>query len=397
MGPVTAQAAGPSNAPLRRTFIVNDEDDEPVETVDPSPSSRSKRNRSHDIEDSDDDIELLPGPPQATCFREPDIVFLPSLSTVKPVKKIIRRILIRRIPRNGSVPHLSRPLDRRLPVATQGHVGRPIQLPTLPGQLPTPPPSVGSSSSVESSSGSLTPQHRSESVLNPSELSRPECLAKCSSPNHFPLRNPYAPPTPLTSGTASTSTSPCPGPSAIPTPPKTPDSEIAHTPAPGPLHLSKCAVVDISKDRGKGLILTRPVKRGELIVAEAPLGVFDYPLYSIEIDEVMASRSKRQKAIFNTFSSIYGEKDRVVDIVETNAIPLATEVDENTEDDDTRSQSGTSQCAMFELISRVNHSCAPNAVWKWKPEEGDQGVMRRFPPPPPSLPQKAPGRPSLTH
>lgn len=52
--------------------------------------------------------------------------------------------------------------------------------------------------------------------------------------------------------------------------------------------------------------------------------------------------------------------DAMIAIGEANTIPLWT-AEDNVEEDE-------SEMGMFEVLCRVNHSCVPNAGWRWDAE-----------------------------
>jgi hypothetical protein len=55
--------------------------------------------------------------------------------------------------------------------------------------------------------------------------------------------------------------------------------------------------------------------------------------------------------------------ERLVDIWDTNAIPLGSP------------SAPAATTGLFETISRINHSCAPNSVWRW---DETAGQMREY-------------------
>ncbi|WVF68663.1 hypothetical protein IAT40_003434 [Kwoniella sp. CBS 6097] len=125
--------------------------------------------------------------------------------------------------------------------------------------------------------------------------------------------------------------------------------------------------------KGHGLIATRPFKRGELILKECPFLLL--PLNRkdahIALGDIRPIYEQLKHEAQRQFDSLYARKDEgsqndpLVNIVETNSIPLYREID-------IEDQSATQEfmgLGVFLTISRINHSCAPNAGWIWYYQE----------------------------
>ncbi|KAK8849473.1 hypothetical protein IAR55_004806 [Kwoniella newhampshirensis] len=163
-------------------------------------------------------------------------------------------------------------------------------------------------------------------------------------------------------------TRPCP-----PTPPRSespvPSSQhrLPYTSITRPKPVSSQYPFEFHSYAGKsfGLRATRRVRRGELIIKEAPF--LTIPVEdvneTITIDHILPSLPSstcRYREVLHSFAcrkDAKAEKDYYVNLVETNSIPL-------------RGEDGSSSLGMFEHICRVNHSCTPNSGWRWYEGEG---------------------------
>ncbi|CAO3568608.1 unnamed protein product [Mortierella alpina] len=103
-------------------------------------------------------------------------------------------------------------------------------------------------------------------------------------------------------------------------------------------------------DKGKGMFATRDIKRGTCVISESPL-VFVGPNMLKNFQAVNAL-SKKNKKYFFALHNVYAEKElpKELGIIKTNALPLGKD-----------SVDG----AVYRVISRINHSCAPNVMHSW--------------------------------
>ena len=144
-----------------------------------------------------------------------------------------------------------------------------------------------------------------------------------------------------------------------------------------------CEVTRI-QDKGLGLRSTRPITKGDLILAEPPFISFPHPITSDDLWPRLAALSPEKRKLFRSFTGTVGEKDHDIDIAETNAINMFVEEDEEveeSEDEDEgvhgdREEGPPPMSGLFEHVSRANHSCAPNAGWRW--DEASKTLRERL-------------------
>ncbi|WVQ96198.1 hypothetical protein IAU59_003301 [Kwoniella sp. CBS 9459] len=130
--------------------------------------------------------------------------------------------------------------------------------------------------------------------------------------------------------------------------------------------------------KGLGLVATRYIKRGELILRESPfvLVPLEHEDQEISSDSVRGIFERLTVEERANFESLYGREDKqaendpLVNIVVTNSIPLYREAE--SEDGHPKDFMGL---GLFYMISRINHSCTPNAGWIWY---GDEGSMHLY-------------------
>ncbi|WRT69458.1 uncharacterized protein IL334_006444 [Kwoniella shivajii] len=151
----------------------------------------------------------------------------------------------------------------------------------------------------------------------------------------------------------------------LPTPPgsESPISSSFHSPSQSHIF---CYLTTMNDIKGVGLVASGYIKKGTLIVKQSPLLtvtmgdinevlVFDhvYPQY------FKLPKNQRDKVMtFHRRTDQAAEKDELVNIIETNAIPLQGDPSEEAK-----------SLGLFETIGKINHSCAPNSGWSWY-EEG---------------------------
>lgn len=133
---------------------------------------------------------------------------------------------------------------------------------------------------------------------------------------------------------------------------------------------SKCKIVPIPS-KGLGVVLTVDIAAGETILSEAPFLVARVNDLEHRHGRVVSAYTDLEPATRQLFDSFHpkgahtGDRAdiaRLIDIWDTNAIPLGG-ADRQAE-----------VTGLFQTISRLNHSCAPDTVWRWDEEEQ---AMRR--------------------
>ena len=135
--------------------------------------------------------------------------------------------------------------------------------------------------------------------------------------------------------------------------------------------------------KGKGLIATKTLSAGQVIVREPPFIRFTHPIDPVALREVYRQLPPKKRELYRSFSNTAPNiVDRIVGIAETNVIPLSAgepaQTNAHAHDDhdhDHATSAGTepgtsgpiieTPSGMFEMICRVDHSCAPNAIWRW--------------------------------
>ncbi|WVW86657.1 hypothetical protein I302_108711 [Kwoniella bestiolae CBS 10118] len=147
----------------------------------------------------------------------------------------------------------------------------------------------------------------------------------------------------------------------LPTPSRS-ESPYPVPPA-SPKLLCKLSTFD---DKNLGLSSTQTIKKGTLIMRESPFALIpvnhkDEDITTEHVHPVYTEMSTSQKDLFRSLHQRTDEDadpDPLVNIVETNAIPLQPE-----------HTSQVRSLGLFEIISRINHSCCPNAGWAWYQDE----------------------------
>ncbi len=125
--------------------------------------------------------------------------------------------------------------------------------------------------------------------------------------------------------------------------------------------------------KGWGLMATRTLKCGDVILRERPFLEVVHPINADEVKAALAGDSfhqQRHRLLFHSFTSTApGVSSLMEGIAETNVIPLIRE----DERDGVAASHDPNRSGMFEHMSRGNHSCCPNAGWKWDPSAKEQG------------------------
>ncbi|EJF60540.1 SET domain-containing protein [Dichomitus squalens LYAD-421 SS1] len=110
--------------------------------------------------------------------------------------------------------------------------------------------------------------------------------------------------------------------------------------------------------KGKGLVATRPIARGELILAEEPLLSQSQPHSIATVLAALSSLSDNdQRRYFSLANALKGDYSPPLGIFKTNALPCG--------DNDASRGHAAASAAIFVIGSRFNSSCQPNVNNYW--------------------------------
>lgn len=119
-----------------------------------------------------------------------------------------------------------------------------------------------------------------------------------------------------------------------------------------------CELLFVIKDipgKGKGLIATKSIMAGTLILFEDPLISIPKPVDEKKVLSKFNNLSESEQNNFLDLHDCGGEMKSIWQIFRTNSMQVCGFAD-----------LGVNDSAVYNSISRINHSCAPNAVWSWK-------------------------------
>ncbi|KAI5359844.1 putative SET domain, tetratricopeptide-like helical domain superfamily [Septoria linicola] len=107
--------------------------------------------------------------------------------------------------------------------------------------------------------------------------------------------------------------------------------------------------------KGKGLVACRDIAAGTLLIKEAPLftteSLCNASTIEKDLAQIVKSLSKEgQRAFLSLHNNFKGEPNPFSNIVRSNGYPLGASSDIG---------------GIFPLVSRINHSCLPNAQHAW--------------------------------
>ena len=138
------------------------------------------------------------------------------------------------------------------------------------------------------------------------------------------------------------------------------------------INIRPVAIRDI-KDKGKGLVATRSLKEGEVVLQELPLLVGQLTSSTARTGAPQAT-SLLVKKLVQTFNNL---------VPEQQALVLSLHAPEQTESCVNHPELGEKEkrllrifasnnieidhherCGLYEVASRINHSCSPNAYWQ---------------------------------
>lgn len=115
--------------------------------------------------------------------------------------------------------------------------------------------------------------------------------------------------------------------------------------------------------KGKGLIATRAIKPGELILSEPPLfttaSLTDPATFEKDLGAIVKGLSKEGQRAFLSLHNNNPGANPFSNIVRSNGYPLGP-----------NSEVG----AIFPLVARLNHACRPNAQHAWNEDRGIEVV-----------------------
>lgn len=127
-----------------------------------------------------------------------------------------------------------------------------------------------------------------------------------------------------------------------------------------------CCELSQVPSKGFGLIATKHIPRGSTILDEPPLLVFPSDPTADKMKQLYAALSPSNRKVFASFQPSGKYVDLLVDIAKINGIPLRSNGGEQVLGG---SRPRPGKMGVFEWASRVNHSCVPNAVWRWDETE----------------------------
>ena len=139
-------------------------------------------------------------------------------------------------------------------------------------------------------------------------------------------------------------------------------------------HKSNCKssfeIVDVI-GKGKGMVATRLIPAGSLILSESPILVSDIITgvhemsshWKILCDTVSNLETKKK----NQFLSLHNARPdlQLLGLFGSNSITIPKLGSDSTEP-------GRPKAAIFPTLSRINHSCSPNVVWSWNKQRNKE-------------------------
>jgi hypothetical protein len=131
--------------------------------------------------------------------------------------------------------------------------------------------------------------------------------------------------------------------------------------------------------KGLGVVATTSILQGQAIITEFPFLTVDHPPNAQQVQSRLIRLPHHLQKLFHTFNPAHAahHRNRLVDIVATNVIPLGDQpyIDLTRDDDDDDDYiipldanleiEEKCQAGLFKTICRVNHSCSPNSRWTW--------------------------------
>ena len=125
-------------------------------------------------------------------------------------------------------------------------------------------------------------------------------------------------------------------------------------------------VIKDSPGKGKGIFTTRNLKVGSLILEEEPLMLIDAPLVFTDFKVAFRKLTDKQKKLVLSLHGMEKFDEKGDDVCKALGIFAGNSISVLGDDNMER--------ALYYNISRINHSCSPNAIWSWK--KGDMKVKQ---------------------
>ncbi|KAK3823218.1 MAG: hypothetical protein J3Q66DRAFT_139557 [Benniella sp.] len=120
-------------------------------------------------------------------------------------------------------------------------------------------------------------------------------------------------------------------------------------------------IIKDAPGKGRGMFATQDIKRGTCIIAESPL-VYISDLNSLaENLAAVEALSKKNKKYFYALRNVHEgiRLPQEFGIIQTNSLPLGSDSPDR---------------AVYRIISRINHSCAPNVTHTWNPKTNKENI-----------------------
>ena len=130
--------------------------------------------------------------------------------------------------------------------------------------------------------------------------------------------------------------------------------------------------------KGQGLLATRKLHLGTIIVTEKPLIVVDTVRAAKDVIPMFNSMSEDKKtAVLSLYdpgedlnmkaSFLTGDEQerKVLRIFEANSIHLCS-----------HSEMNINKSGLYQTISKINHDCSPNVVWTWVKDDSKKSIKQ---------------------
>jgi SET domain len=145
-----------------------------------------------------------------------------------------------------------------------------------------------------------------------------------------------------------------------------PDSPPNGTSAPAPETIPTLWKIAAIPGKGLGLLATQDITPGTLLLSESPLlttedvTTIDLQVAETQLRKKFSSLPPRSQKAFLALHNNYPDDEMPLSgIVRSNGYPLGP---------------GAEAGGVYEVISRINHSCAPNVVQAWNPLQEKETV-----------------------